>query len=160
MKTVEIMDDFLSVHDFEHIRNNTLYSNEFPLYYVNGVALYSGFVHGFYINGRKSQWCDLLFPLFAKLEINQLLRAKLNFYPKTQFLRKNHNWHIDNPSNHKGCILFLNTCNGETHIKNKPFDFKIKSIENRMLFFKSHQKHHSTTCTDQDARINVNFIYF
>ena len=166
MKTVEIMDDFLPVHDFNFIRNNTLDSNEFPLYYEKGVALHSGqkndgyyLVHAFYMNGKISHWFDVVSPLLERLEIKQLLRVKLNFYPKTHFLRKNHNWHNDYPHKHKGCILSLNTCNGKTQIKNEPFDFNIKSIENRALFFDPFVKHRSTTCTNAEYRSNIIINY-
>jgi LmbE family N-acetylglucosaminyl deacetylase len=37
---------------------------------------------------------------------------------------------------------------------------EIKSIENRVLLFDPSTEHHSTTCTDQKVRININFNYF
>ena len=177
MKAVEIMDGFLPVHDFNYIKKNTLNSREFPLYYealhLNSPefplyyeALHSGqkndgyyLVHAFYMNGKISHWFDVVSPLLERLEIKQLLRVRLNFYPKTHFLRKNHNWHNDYPYKHKGCILSLNTCNGKTQIKNKPFNFSIKSIENRALFFDPFIQHRSTTCTNAEFRSNIIINY-
>jgi len=37
---------------------------------------------------------------------------------------------------------------------------EIKSIENRLLLFDASVPHHSTTCTDDKCRVNVNFNFF
>jgi len=50
----------------------------------------------------------------------------------------------------------LNTNDGYTIIG----DEKVESIENRLLRFDATKMHHSTTCTDQQYRANINFNYF
>ena len=57
---------------------------------------------------------------------------------------------------HKAAILYLNTNDGYTIIG----DEKVESIANRLLRFDATQMHHSTTCTDQQYRANINFNYF
>ena len=39
-------------------------------------------------------------------------------------------------------------------------NLKIESIENRLLIFDASVPHHSTTCTDDKCRVNVNFNFF
>ena len=60
------------------------------------------------------------------------------------------------PWNHKTAIFYINSNNGFTVLEN---DTKIESIENRLLLFNGSKKHHSTSCTNSGARININFNY-
>ena len=160
----QIKDNFLPEDEFLKIKN-TLLTNTFPWYYVNNVAYPKDNATGnFYLSHTvyedqkilSQPALNLLGPILLKLEIKKLFRVKCNFYPHTPKIKK-HALHCDHDDPKCNSALFyINSNNGYTGLSNN----KIKSIENRMLFFKSHQKHHSTTCTDQDARINVNFIYF
>ena len=94
---------------------------------------------------------NLLKPIITKLNCKQLYRAQLNLHPKTFFKRYNA-YHRDQPLSHKGCLLYLNTNNGNTIIKNGIFGKKFKSIANRALMFDPSIIHQSTTCTDKDFR--------
>ena len=58
---------------------------------------------------------------------------------------------------HKAMIYYLNTNNGYTILKD---GVKIKSIQNRALFFNPQEEHQSTTCTDLKCRMNININYF
>ena len=77
-------------------------------------------------------------------------------YPSTS-KRYHHPDHIDYSYSHKGAIFYVNTNDGITVLEDGT---EIKSIENRVLLFDPSTKHHSTTCTDQKVRININFNYF
>ena len=136
----------------------------FPFYRQQRVAYKTGkilkehfyFTHILFNNGVTSQYYDLLKPLIWDiLEVKALIRVKLNLYPRTDTLL-HHYPHKDYDFKHKGLILSLNTCNGGTRIGKK----LIPSRANEALFFDASVTHNSTTCTDQQARINLNFNYF
>ena len=93
---------------------------------------------------------------FNKLNLKSIIRAKGNFYSKTEKIEE-HGTHSDYEFTHKGFILYINTNNGFTRLKNGE---KINSIENRGLFFNPGLEHNSSSCTDQHGRININFNYF
>ena len=58
--------------------------------------------------------------------------------------------------NHNGGVFSLNTCDGFTVIDGE----EIPSVANRMLFFDPSIMHHSTNCTNDPCRMNINFNYF
>ena len=64
--------------------------------------------------------------------------------------------HTDYPFPHKSAILYINTCEGYTKLKDRT---KISSIANRLLIFDSSEDHCSTTTTDVPARFNININY-
>ena len=93
--------------------------------------------------------------LCAKLKVNSLKRVKVNLYPRTENLI-HHKDHVDYDFPHKGALLSLNTCNGMTVIG----DQEIPSVANRMILFDPQVPHHSTNCTDEPFRANININYF
>jgi hypothetical protein len=64
--------------------------------------------------------------------------------------------HNDFPFEHKGAILSLNTCDGGTWVENK----FVKSEENQVIFFDPSKPHCSTSCTDNQVRVNIILNYF
>ena len=54
-------------------------------------------------------------------------------------------------------IFYLNTNNGYTKFEDGTV---VKSIANRLLTFPTLCKHTSSSCTDVEARVNINFNYF
>jgi hypothetical protein len=157
----EIIDNFLPTEDFIKIKNLML-DGYFPWYYKNGVTEGKSndgfyFTHTFYndyaINSEKF---ILLSPIILKLNPKSIIRIKGNFYPKTEKIIE-HKKHIDCFFEHKGFIFYINSNNGFTKLYDGTI---IESIENRGLFFDAHLEHNSSTCTDQDGRININFNYF
>ena len=95
-------------------------------------------------------------PLLRKVEPKALKRIKANLYPRTKELLY-HGVHTDFDYDHKAMIYYLNTNNGYTILKD---GVKIKSIQNRALFFNPQEEHQSTTCTDLKCRMNININYF
>ena len=77
-------------------------------------------------------------------------------YLKTNKIHE-HGKHVDCEFNHNGFLFYLNTNNGFTRLKNGT---KIDSIENRGLYFDAGEEHNSSTCTNMDRRLNINFNYF
>ena len=56
----------------------------------------------------------------------------------------------------RGALLMLNTCDGYTGFEDGT---NIDTVENRMVFFDSTEKHHSTNCTNQQFRLTMNINY-
>ena len=57
---------------------------------------------------------------------------------------------------HQGLIFHINNNNGYTILEDGT---KIESIANRAVFLDTSKPHQSTTCTDQDIRLNININY-
>ena len=157
----QIVDNFLEKEEFLKIKNVMTGCN-FPWYYSSTVA-HDNAKDGFYFTHTffddlniSSDKFNLLYPIFKKLNLKSLIKVKGNFYPKTPKI-KEHNTHKDFNFKHNGFIFYINTNNGFTRLKNGE---KIESIENRGLLFDPSFNHNSSTCTDQDSRININFNYF
>ena len=157
---MKIIDNFLSQQDFKYIISNTLNNRNFPFYLSNGVSdnyTNDGIYFTHLVSESNKIYSDynILAPLLSKIKHKQIFRVKYNLYPKT-FFRKKHKWHRDLSDEHKGLIYYLNTNNGRTDIKGEA---KVKSIENRALFFDPSKLHRSTTCTDQEYRANIIINY-
>ena len=110
------------------------------------------FYSGLYIDPQSHIFIDIL----NQLEVKSLIRIKANLYPSTDNIEYQSE-HIDYDYSHKGAIFYLNTNDGFTTLEDGT---KIESIENRILLFDPSKLHHSTTCTDDKCRVNVNFNYF
>lgn len=163
MENIEykIIDNFLEKEEFLKIKN-IMMGSYFPWYYNSTVTDYHlkdnfYFTHSFFDDYHvKSEKYNLLYPIISKLNPKSIIRAKGNFYPKTEKIAE-HGTHVDYEFSHKGFLFYINTNNGFTRLKNGK---KIDSIENRGLFFNAGLEHNSSTCTDQDGRVNINFNYF
>ena len=105
---------------------------------------------------QSEHFVDLLFPILNLLQVNALVRAKINLYPCQETLTE-HGKHKDFPFSHKGAIFSLNTCDGYTKLDD---DTKIESVENRMLLLDSSIPHASTNTSNANARYNININYF
>ena len=158
----EIIDNFLDKNSFLRIKNE-LMSNNFPYYYSNGVSRYLKskdgicFTHLFYNHEfNKSMYYDLVDPIVKKLKVKSLIRIKANFYPPSEKIIE-HDSHIDYKFKHKGFLYYINTNDGFTRLSK---NIKIESIENRGLIFEPDIAHNSSTCTNKEGRININFNFF
>ena len=107
-------------------------------------------------NSTNSEYFKFFIPLFEKIKIKSLIRAKVNFYSKDEKIII-HPPHSDYDFEHKGFILYFNTCDGFTLLND---DTKIESISNRALFFDPSKNHSSTNCTNSIGRFNININYF
>jgi hypothetical protein len=156
---MEIIDNFLTEKDFEAIEKVIL-SEDFAWYYNDSVSYENDgkdfyFTHMVYNSvGVRSHLYEALTPLLNKLNIDKLIRIKVNLYPKTNVIA-HHNSHVDTDYQHKGAILYMNSNDGLTVLKYK----SINSIKNRVLLFDPSKPHNSTTCTDKKYRININVNY-
>ena len=157
----KIIDNFIETNLIEKIKSVCL-SSEFAWYYTPyvsnkdaGDGIY--FSHLVYNNFSPSSSCfNLFIPVLDFLSAKSLIRIKINMFPKTPELFQ-HDWHSDYDFDHKGAVVFLNSNNGFTILKDNTM---VNSLENRILLFDSSKPHRSTTCTDQNVRLTVNFNYF
>ena len=162
---MQIIDNFLDKSDL-NILKSTVLNSSFP-WYFNDFILERGsktcnevynyqFTHSFFTTNKRSDFFHLIEPCFKKLSIRTLLRVKANLTPRAD---KNiiQGMHTDFEYDCLTSIFYINTNNGYTQIKNGQ---KIKSVENRMVIFKSSTLHSSVTCTDKKIRCVINFNYF
>jgi len=157
----EIIDNFLDKDSFLKIKN-ALMSNAFPYYYTNEISYLNSkdgvyFTHLFYNDEfNKSMWYELIDPIVKKLKVKSLIRIKANVYtPSAKIIE--HSSHIDYKFKHTGFLYYINTNDGFTRLSK---NIKIESIENRGLIFEPYIEHNSSTCTNKEGRININFNYF
>ena len=106
-----------------------------------------------------SPYIDLLDPIFVKLKVKKLFKAKVNIRTRTSNIYGSE-YHVDiieKIEGHKTAIYYLNTNDGYTLFKSGE---KVNSVGNRIVIFDGHQYHCGTSCTDQNIRsvLNINFI--
>jgi len=165
---MKIVDNFLPKEEFKKLKD-TIMSDSFPYYFSNFVSDSSEnkdvnmfyFLHTVYTKGKPTSDC---FPLMCehilpKLNIFSLLRIKINCYPKTEkiIIHGKHKDFSGFNGSIKAVLFSLNTCNGSTILEDGK---EIKSVANRALFFDCMKPHSSTSCTDKEARFNININYF
>tara|TARA_R100001132_G_C3213185_1_gene55157 strand:- start:51 stop:539 length:489 start_codon:yes stop_codon:yes gene_type:complete len=162
---MRVVKNFLEEKYFKKLTGAFVDHNpDLPFYIQRRVALETGpidkehfyFTHLLFNYSIKSTYYDLVKPLIWDIiKAKALIRVKVNLYPRTDKLL-HHGPHEDHEFKHKALILSLNTCDGGTRIGKK----FIPSIANQALFFDASNTHNSTTCTDKQARLNINFNYF
>jgi len=158
---IEVIDNFLPKKEFEEIRN-VICSNSFPFFY-NGAIAYDNdalnqyyFIHLFFINNKpNSNYFNMWGNFLKKINCKALIKIKGNMYLGTE-KKQIHKAHQDYDYPHKGCLFYINTNNGATIFEGK----KVLPKENRAVFFEPHKLHSSSTCTDENRRITINFNYF
>ena len=156
---ITVTDNFLSEKDFKQIQE-VLMGFETKWTYSPCVSSEEDtalgyFSHIFYDETRPQSDLltrGLLNPILYEIKPEILVRIKANLYPATETMQY-HEPHVDMPYSIHGAVFCINTCNGCTTIGDK----QIESVANRMILFDAGKMHHSSTCTDQPVRININF---
>lgn len=159
-----IIDNFLDQGDFEDIKFALTTTNITPWFLANEIADMDDDTNMFYLTHKiydndvvaSEYYNNIMRPILAKLDYKSLIRIKCNLYPRSESVHV-HNKHTDYKFEHLGALYFVNTNNGYTTMYDGT---QIESIENRMLFFKPHLPHQSSTCSDEKYRITINFNYF
>jgi len=158
---IKVIDNFLPQDEFKYIQDSIL-SDHFPFYFNESITSdkdpkdYYYFTHTFfYDNKPQSNWFVLWKNFLKKIKCRSLIRIKASMYMNSKKKRKNKP-HVDYTFEHKGCLFYINTNNGETFFEKK----KVLPKENRVVFFQPHKLHSSSLCTDQKRRLVINFNYF
>lgn len=164
MNNIKIIDNCLPQEEFIKIKDSIL-NRSFPWSLtptvthkeenLPNVASYY-FTHQFWGGFHTEPEAQIFAPILNFLECRAIIRIKANLYPSTETII-HHDNHIDYEFSHHGAIFYLNTNNGLTILEDK---FEVQSIENRLLIFDPSKLHHSTTCSDDKCRVNVNFNFF
>ena len=189
MNQFRIEDDFLSTENFEELRyymglgdhdehggrpEFAWIFNEHPTWTTNDDRYKKTdpgkdvmqFSHVCYMNHNvRSNFFDRLWSIMEKLNPIAIWRIKANLIPRTNTIT-NTGWHLDignleNSPEKLGqwtnSIFYINTCNGYTKFEDGR---TVESVANRLLTFPSDITHTGTSCTDEKARIVINFNYF
>lgn len=163
---MRIVDDFLDQAVFEQIQNQVM-SSYFPWYYNSGVlgAADIGtngpfqFIHRLYeeTEGPLSQALQIFDPLFEKIGVETLIKAKLNLGTRDGEHIEG-GWHTDYPKyrKHKTAVFYLNSNNGYTLFEDGT---KVETIQNRFAEFDSNTNHTGVSQTDQQVRVVLNLNY-
>lgn len=104
----------------------------------------------------ESPVLDRVKHLLHIINYKALLRAKANLYTNVGKIVE-HEPHIDYKFSHHSALYFVNTNNGYTTLANGT---KVDSIKNRMVFFDGSTPHFSSTCSNQQVRVTLNFNFF
>ena len=165
---MEIEDNFLEQNEFDELQTFMM-SNEFAWFFCDIIDYNRGpgefqFFHMFYFShAPQSPFCEQLRPILIALNPLAIWRIKANLLTRTHDIVEN-TFHIDigDLSEEKlkqwtTAVFYVNTNNGYTKFEDGT---KIESVANRMVIFPSNLKHTGTSCTDDKARIVINFDYF
>jgi hypothetical protein len=156
----KVIDGFLDDRLFDNV--HSYFMNHVAWYYNPFVADSDDtdafyFSHTMYMDYKvNSVACEAVQPIVDKLQPKAIIRIKANLYTNDGQYRE-HGWHTDFPYSHTAAILYVNTNNGFTILEDGT---KIKSIANRLLVMDGSKPHRSTTCTDQNVRVNIGLNYF
>tara|TARA_B110000495_G_scaffold102145_1_gene88266 strand:- start:139 stop:642 length:504 start_codon:yes stop_codon:yes gene_type:complete len=155
---MKIINNFLPKFSFDFL-NEKLLDKHFPWYHQNSKVLDDDneeqFTHLFYSDETQySNKAGLLKPIFDKLNVKILIRAKINLTLKEDIIRP-FKYHMDYPQCNTA-IFYLNTNNGKTIFKDGQ---EVESVANRMVIFPSKLEHAGTTHTDKKYRIVLNINY-
>jgi len=180
MKT-QIIDNALDSKEFKDIQQ-ALLANTFPWFWNDSIARnipslreLKGLEHhefgaqiikardedNYYLSNQLTSETLNNWPFFQPLlrlviqEDSKLIRVKANLYLRTDEI-EHHDNHVDYDFENNAAILYINTNNGLTVLEDGT---ECESVANRLLLFDGSKLHHSTTCTDQKRRVNININY-
>ena len=155
----KIVDDALDYDVFRHIQGVIL-SDEVPWNYSGVLSSDDSgyYTHNVYYNNQPcSPFYGMITSAINPLvsDIKSLLRIRLISFWKTaeieQFGR-----HRDYDFEHQGLLLYMNTNNGYTRLKDED---RVLSKENRAFYHDASRLHNSTSCTDSDRRVVLTINY-
>ena len=158
---IKVIDNFLEEDIFKEIEK-ILMSDKFPWFFndfkndsddINNFQFTHTVVRG---NGNvESKFIQYMKPFFDKLNIKKIFRIKINLTTRTQKLF-NHLYHTDVPFECTTAIFYINSNNGKTIFKNGE---TVNSVANRMVTFPTQTLHAGANCTNDIARVVINFNY-
>ena len=153
----DILNNFLFNMDQKEGIHNFVNAKSVPWHVVKHNSNSIHFSHLAYDQQTiASKWFNILGPVLCVLNPKSLVRIKANLFPKTTNIEE-HGYHVDFPFECSTSIFYLNTNNGYTKFEDGTV---VESISNRLLTFSTLCKHTSSSCTDVEARVNINFNYF
>lgn len=175
---VEVIDNFLDEQLFVHIQQE-IGSANFPWFYnssnIHGTnsgkidadgAIPYQFTHTLYHDGTvNSTGHEILYPVYDRIGVSELFRAKLNLGPVTPtHVRGGFHYDVQNPDDSfdsefygwKIALLYWNTNNGYTELGDGR---TFTSVQNRLLKFPASTLHTGVSQTDTQVRVVLNVLY-
>lgn len=153
-----IKENFLDKEFFNRLKD-LIFSNDISWFFRSSMSEgdHYFFNHSFYNDYRPFSvfFDDFIYPVVKKLDAKGINEIRANLLIKQDKVYQS-NFHVDKPYKCKTAVLYMNTCNGYTILKNQ----KIKCEENKILIFDSEIEHAIVSQTDTDRRIIINFNYF
>ena len=114
------------------------------------------FNHMFYRNFQfQSSHAQVIIPLIEKIDPLAMIRIKANLKP---FTDEHHygGWHRDVKDDCTIGVYYVNDNNGWTEFEDGT---KVESKANRFVEFSSKELHSGVSCTDEQMRSVINFVY-
>ena len=174
MSSIKIYDNFLDEYDATNLERIFCDESGIPWHYqstvvsdyddedINDSDYNFQFTHRIYNDFEfVSEFKKFIFPIFTKLGVKVLIRAKFNLRPRAPRIYESvmhndiPNFNGDLP--YKTAIYYLNSNDGYTIFESGE---KINSVANRIISFDGEVKHAGTTCTDKNNRVVLNINYF
>tara|TARA_B100001094_G_C17825235_1_gene620503 strand:+ start:106 stop:651 length:546 start_codon:yes stop_codon:yes gene_type:complete len=172
-KDITVYDNFLDYRHYHVLKTAFCSESAYraPFFYTGAIVSHDNLNHGYNFQfthvliggvGDKevqSPYWKNLFPILDKLNVQRVLRAKVNIRTRTPEIYES-KMHIDvrqKIEGHKTAIYYLNTNDGYTLFETGK---KVQSVGNRLVLFDGQLYHCGTSCTDQNIRsvLNLNFI--
>ena len=177
---MEVIDNFLPYTQFSSLQNAMM--DEYFSWHYNDRIVFDDeearndvndfqFTHTFFaamgidpdpMEERMSNDLPIVMPVIDQLGCGKddALRIKANLLTRYDTHLPNR-FHVDlTDLPYDKCntaVYYINTNDGYTEFEDGT---KVESVENRMVIFDHKIKHRGTRCTDQKARIVVNFNYY
>lgn len=159
-----IKDNHLSEKEMSDLEN-FLISDKFPYYYNVNIAGEDVENNGLFMfnhilihkDGECSNVGNMITNIIMKnIPHKNIFRSKINFYLKSETLKK-HKFHKDDKNESiKIALFYINTNDGYTEFEDGTI---INSLRNRLVLFPCKLKHRSTTTTNTRHRLNININY-
>ena len=164
---MKIQDDFLDLKEFLEIQSNIMHG-DFAWFFSDGIDFHGDnkfqLCHTLYASGQPtSPYFERINPILKKINPMSIWRIKVNLITKTSNIVENE-FHVDmsgvseeRMQHWTTSIFYINSNDGYTEFEDGT---KVESVKNRIISFPSNTKHRGTSCTNQKARIAINFNYF
>lgn len=164
---MKIQDDFLDLKEFLEIQSNIMHG-DFAWFFSDGIDFNGDnkfqLCHTLYASGQPtSPYFERIKPILKKINPMSIWRIKVNLITKTSNIVENE-FHVDmsgvseeRMQHWTTSIFYINSNDGYTEFEDGT---KVESVKNRIISFPSNTKHRGTSCTNQKARIAINFNYF
>jgi hypothetical protein len=163
MSDFKIIDNFLHPSDAKKLQEEIM-SPMFPWGFADKIAGnengYSNqdiyFLHTIYDDNKPcSNTWNMMMPFLDFLKPKALIRAKVNMYLPTEELYHHHP-HVDQMYPHYGALYYVNDNDGVTTMHDGT---EVESVANRLVLFDSSLEHSSSSCTNAQRRVTINFNY-
>ena len=166
---MKIIDNFLEKEDFLKFKEN-IFGDQIPWFYRTAQTLEAekdnddvGYFSLCFYNNFYSDFTlfnNYLYKIYEKLNCKSIIQSRANLFLKRKEDNKS-SFHVDYEyDNSFTAILYMNTNNGGTILKQKNKEIKIDSVENRILIFNTNTFHAVKVQTDKKRRIIININYF